>query len=86
MRSTRPILCRADARITRGQHCHSRYQGADERIADLPIIVLTSSSMPEDRETYLEAGSNDWLDKPIDRELMFSKIGQYVLQQTDVTD
>jgi len=42
--------------------------------------------MPEDRETYLEAGSNDWLDKPIDRELMFSKIGQYVLQQADVTD
>jgi signal transduction histidine kinase/ActR/RegA family two-component response regulator len=38
----------------------------DSRTAQIPIIALTANTMVEDRETYLEAGMDDHVAKPID--------------------
>ena len=39
---------------------------ADEAAADLPVVVLTSSERPEDREAAVAAGATWFVCKPID--------------------
>ncbi len=40
----------------------------------VPIIALSASVLPEDREAFLEAGMDDHLAKPVDRELLSEKL------------
>ncbi|MDL1963734.1 MAG: response regulator [Deltaproteobacteria bacterium] len=46
----------------------------------VPIIALTANAMKGDRETYLEAGMDDYITKPIKRELVFESIEKWVLR------
>ena len=43
---------------------------------DLPIIAVTANTMKRDRETYLEAGMNDYVPKPIDPVALVDAIGR----------
>ena len=42
--------------------------------ADLPIIAFTADTMSEDRERVFEAGANDLLAKPIDKQRLFERL------------
>ncbi|MEO5332297.1 MAG: response regulator [Magnetococcus sp. YQC-5] len=44
--------------------------------ATLPIIALTAKATEEDRRSALEAGANDYLPKPVDKEMLFVKLGR----------
>lgn len=44
---------------------------------DIPVIAQTAFNQPEDKQRCLESGCNDYLSKPIDKELLMSKIANY---------
>lgn len=44
---------------------------------ETPIICLTAHAMDEDRERFLQAGMNDYLSKPIQKERLLEKINQW---------
>jgi signal transduction histidine kinase/CheY-like chemotaxis protein len=46
----------------------------------IPIIAMTAESMKGDYEKCLEAGMNDYISKPIRREVMFNMIKKWVIK------
>jgi two-component system CheB/CheR fusion protein len=45
---------------------------------ELPVIAQTANVLEEDREKCLEAGCVDYISKPINIKLLYSKIHQYL--------
>jgi len=50
--------------------------------AQLPIIGLTASALPEDRALALEAGMNDTLAKPFDPALLYARLAHFTGRTT----
>ena len=44
---------------------------------DLPIIVLTASILPSNRETAFHVGCNDYMTKPFDSKFLMETIAKY---------
>ncbi|MFA6110419.1 MAG: two-component regulator propeller domain-containing protein, partial [Candidatus Latescibacterota bacterium] len=47
-------------------------------LADLPIIAMTASVMSSDRRDCTDAGMNDFLAKPLDREALMATLARWV--------
>ena len=45
--------------------------------ADIPVIAMTANAFDDDRRKSLEAGMNEHITKPIDREKIITVIAQY---------
>lgn len=44
---------------------------------NIPVIAQTAFNQPEDKQRCLDSGCNDYLAKPIDKDLLFNKISIY---------
>jgi CheY-like chemotaxis protein len=51
---------------------------ADERLARIPVIVLSAHAMRGDEERARASGCNDFLTKPIDETLLLRKLAGYL--------
>lgn len=51
---------------------------AEGRWADLPVIAVTASSMPGDRERTLAVGCTDYVSKPINPRELLQLVAHYV--------
>jgi CheY-like chemotaxis protein len=48
---------------------------------DIPIVAMTANAMKGDREICIDAGMNDYITKPIKREIVFQIIEKWVNQK-----
>jgi len=56
---------------------HLRERG----FTDLPIIAMTAQAIKGDREKCLNAGMNDYIPKPIKRDVVFDMLKQWVIER-----
>jgi two-component system cell cycle response regulator DivK len=51
---------------------------ADATLQHIPIIALSSHAMRGDDEKARQAGCDDYLSKPLDEDLLFEKLAQFL--------
>lgn len=49
---------------------------ADRELADIPVFAVTAKAMAGDKEIVLKHGFNDYIPKPVNSTIIFSKISQ----------
>jgi len=69
-----------------GTTCTQSIRKAESEMSDvpsgrrIPIVAMTANAMKGDRETYLEAGMDDYVAKPIKREIVFEMVEKWILK------
>ena len=53
---------------------------SDETLRHIPVLGISSHAMAGDSEKALRAGCDDYLTKPLDEELLFQKLDQYLTE------
>ncbi len=59
----------------------TRWLRADPRFASLPIVAVTAHAMKEDRQKCLDAGCDDHMTKPVDREKLVAIVAKHTLTE-----
>ncbi len=55
----------------------------DARLARIPVVMLTSSTSPDDIDDALEAGANDYITKPVNSRILVTRIKTLIQADRD---
>lgn len=74
-RSPRPDLILLDLNLpgTDGREVLEQVK-RDENLADIPVIVLTTSTDPGDIQSSYKAGANSYVQKPLDKDALYRAV------------
>ncbi len=50
-----------------------------------PIVALTANALKGDRERFLDAGMDEYLTKPLDKDKLAQVLNQFLLEQKEKT-
>lgn len=76
-KATRPSLILLDLNLpgTDGREVLEQVK-TDRDLCDIPVVVLTTSSDPRDVMASYKAGANSYVQKPLDRDVLYSTVHQ----------
>jgi len=57
--------------------CHSLR--GEPKTADLPILMFSAKGQESDKATGLKVGADEYITKPVDREVLLSKVAAWLL-------
>jgi CheY-like chemotaxis protein len=74
------VLMDVQMPVMDGIEATGRVREFAESVANIPIIGVTAHALKGDRERFIAAGMNDYIEKPIRSDDMFAKIEQWVAE------
>ncbi|HEX2411229.1 MAG TPA: response regulator [Solirubrobacteraceae bacterium] len=78
-RAERPNLILMDVQLPgMGGEAALRELRADAATASIPVAAVTALAMKEDRERFLAAGFDDYLEKPVDVRALPGRVGMLI--------
>ncbi len=51
---------------------------SDKKTMNIPVIAVTAHAMSGNRERLLSIGFNDFIEKPIDKSILYEKLNKYI--------
>lgn len=55
-------------------------------VSRIPIVALTANAIQGDQETCLEAGMNDYISKPVEKQALFDVLERYLTAETEASE
>jgi len=71
------VLMDCQMPIMDGFEATARIRAMDEPLRNLPIIAITAHALKEDQEKCIESGMNDYVSKPVSRQILIDMINKY---------
>ena len=72
------VLMDCQMPIMDGFEATTRIRAMEKPICDLPILAITAHAMKDDKQKCLDAGMNDYISKPVNRQALIDLINRYI--------
>jgi signal transduction histidine kinase/ActR/RegA family two-component response regulator len=77
------VLLDAHMPVMDGRECIRRIRTSKEAWADMPVIACTAEATPGSREAFLALGMNDYMAKPLDRQMLVATLSRWLIPSCD---
>jgi two-component system, sensor histidine kinase and response regulator len=84
--STDLILMDIQMPVMDGLTATKRIRASNEEFSQIPIIAVTANAIHGDRERFIQAGMNDYIAKPIDREKLFELLAHFLSSSNNINN
>ena len=68
------VLMDCQMPVLDGYNATSQYRIIESKKSHIPIIAVTANTIPGDKEKCLSSGMDDYINKPVDQDILEEKI------------